>query len=204
MKRITAVYLRVSSSGQKTKSQKPDLLRWIKAQPPTTIIRKFSDQCTGKTMDRPGWNRVQKLIHANRVSQLVIWRLDRLGRTAAGLTKLFRVLQQHKCNLISLKDGLDLSTSSGRLVAHILASVAEYETEVISERIRAGQAASEKTWGGSAKGRLLKITPEQVKAIVRMKQAGERICTISKTTGVPRQSIYRILQRVSEGYLKVI
>jgi len=69
-----------------------------------------------------------------------------LGRTASGLTKLFDDLRIHKCNLISLKDNLDLSTASGRLNANIIASVASYETEVRGERVRAGQQAARGIW----------------------------------------------------------
>jgi len=205
-KKFTVVYMRVSSSSQSTRSQKPDLLRWIKAQSPEANIRKFQDKCTGKTMDRPAWNRIEQLISSNRVSQLVIWRLDRLGRTASGLTKLFEELQKHKCNLISLKDSLDLSTPAGRLMANVLASVAAYENEVRTERIVAGQQAAKAegiTWGGSKKGALHKHTKEQVRAICKMKERGEKVCVIAKTTGVNRQSIYRILKRVQEGSIKI-
>jgi len=204
--KMIAVYARVSSSSQSTRSQKPDLLRWIKAQGKDANIKKFIDKCSGKTMNRPKWNRIEQLIRANKVSQLVIWRLDRLGRTAAGLTKLFEELQKHKCNLISLKDNLDLSTSSGRLMAHILASVAVYENEVRTERVAAGQAvarAAGKTWGGSKKGALHKHTKEQVKQIVKMHRAGEKVGVISKTVGTHRQNVYRILRRVREGDIKV-
>jgi DNA invertase Pin-like site-specific DNA recombinase len=73
------------------------------------------------------------------IDTLVVWRLDRLGRTAKGLIGLFDDLVCWKVNLISLKDGLDLTTASGRLMANILAGLAAYETEVRAERIRAGQ-----------------------------------------------------------------
>lgn len=61
------------------------------------------------------------------VSTIVVWRLDRLGRTASGLTKLFDELRARKVNLVSLRDGLDLATPAGRLMANVFASVAQYE-----------------------------------------------------------------------------
>ena len=82
----------------------------------------------------------------------VVWRLDRLGRTAKGLTALFEELQRLGVGLVSLKEGLDLSTAAGCLMANVLASVAQFETELRSERILAGQAAARaqgKRWGGS-------------------------------------------------------
>ena len=75
-------------------------------------------------MDRPGLNRLLADVSAGKVARVVVWRLDRLGRTAKGLTALFEDLAARKVNLVSLKDGLDLKTAAGRLMANVLASVA--------------------------------------------------------------------------------
>jgi DNA invertase Pin-like site-specific DNA recombinase len=79
-------------------------------------------------MDRPGFRKLIKDMETNQMDTLVLWRLDKLGRTAKGLTSLFEDLVRWKVNLISLKDGLDLVTPAGRLMANILAGVAAYET----------------------------------------------------------------------------
>ena len=115
-------------------------------------------------MDRPGFRQLIRDMETGQVDTLVVWRLDRLGRTAKGLTSLFDDLIRWKVNLISLKDGLDLVTPSGRLMATILAGVAAYETEVRAERILAGQTAARMRgvhWGGSVRGRRIKVTVEQ-------------------------------------------
>jgi DNA invertase Pin-like site-specific DNA recombinase len=112
--KVKAIYLRVSGNGQDTKSQEPDLERWAKAQ--EGEVRWYRDKFTGKSMDRPGWNKLEADIKAGKVSAVVVWRLDRLGRTAAGLTALFVELQDRKVNLVSMKEGLDLSTPAGRLI----------------------------------------------------------------------------------------
>ena len=70
----------------------------------------------------------------------MVWRLDRLGRTTRGLCQLFDELAERKVDLVSMKDGFSLASPAGRLHARILASVAEYETEVRAERVAAGQA----------------------------------------------------------------
>jgi len=64
-------------------------------------------------------------IQSGKVAKVVVWRLDRLGRTAKGLTALFEELAQKKVNLMSLRDGIDLHTAAGRLMANVLASVAQ-------------------------------------------------------------------------------
>jgi DNA invertase Pin-like site-specific DNA recombinase len=108
MKHI-AMYVRVSKrNGQDVRSQLPDLERWANSQ--DQPVKWYRDQYTGRTMDRPGWNRLQQVLDAGEISAIAVWRLDRLGRTAKGLTTLFADLQARKINLVSLRDGLDLST----------------------------------------------------------------------------------------------
>jgi DNA invertase Pin-like site-specific DNA recombinase len=137
-------------------------------------------------------------VHRGEVCTLAVWRLDRLGRTAKGLTALFEDLQNAKVNLVSLKDGLDLSTPAGRLMANVLASVAMFETEIRAERVLAGQAdarAKGKTWGGSKPGRLVSVTAEQVETVRRLKGEGRPVTAIARAVHLSRPTIYRILDR---------
>lgn len=191
-----AIYARVSSRKQDTKSQEPDLKRWIDAFADAVGVKWYRDKATGKTMNRPGWKRLEADIDAGKVSTVVVWRLDRLGRTASGLTALFEKLARLKVNLVSVKDGIDLSTAAGRLIANVLASVAAYENEVRSERIVAGQEvarANGKRWGGSQKGRRLTVTSEQIAAILRMHGEGTSKAAIARATGLSRPTIYSVL-----------
>jgi len=129
-----------------------------------------------------------------------VWRIDRLGRTASGLTLLFEDLAGRKVNLVSLKDGIDLSTAAGRLLANLLASVAAFETEVRAERVLAGQAVARargRRWGGSKAGWFWKVTPDQLRAIREMKSAGKPISEIARVTALSRPTIYRILSQAA-------
>jgi len=188
-----AIYCRVSKrNGQDVRSQLPDLERWAATQ--DQPVRWYKDQFTGRTMDRPGWNRLQSAI--DEISTIAVWRLDRLGRTAKGLTALFADLQARKVNLVSLRDGLDLSTPAGRLMANVLASVAQFETEMRAERILAGQAAARaagKTWGGGKPGRRVRVTVEKEEAVHQLRAQGASISEISRIVGLSRPTIYRIL-----------
>jgi DNA invertase Pin-like site-specific DNA recombinase len=190
-----AVYLRVSSKNQDTKSQEPALKEWAAGQ--KAPVRWYRDKFTGKTIDRPGWQKLESELRAGKVMSIVVWRLDRLGRIAKGLTALFEDLQHRHVGLISLREGLDLSNPAGRLMAHVLASVAQYETEVRAERVRAGQAAARaagKSWGGSKPGRRVKVTPEQQAVIRHMKIAGEKVAVIARTVSLSRPTIYSVLE----------
>jgi DNA invertase Pin-like site-specific DNA recombinase len=189
-----AIYARVSGPAQDLRSQLPDLKRWAEAN--GREVKWFRDKASGKSMDRPGWKKLETAIGAGQVARVVCWRLDRLGRTARGLTALFEELQGRRVGLVSLREGMDLSTPAGRLMAHVLASVAQYETELRGERVRAGQAVARANgvrWGGSQKGRRCKVTPQQVQVIQQLKAASEPVATIARTVGLSRPTIYSVL-----------
>jgi DNA invertase Pin-like site-specific DNA recombinase len=195
MDKISAIYLRVSSRDQSHASQLPDLERWAEAHDGPVVT--FKDTFTGKSMNRPGMDRLIEELRAGRVERIVVWRLDRLGRTTKGLCQLFDELAERKVDLVSLKDCFSLASPAGRLHARILASVAEYETEVRAERVAAGQAVARrkgKTWGGSKKGWRWKITDEQQAAILEMHAAGKPIVQIARITGLSRPSVYRVVR----------
>jgi DNA invertase Pin-like site-specific DNA recombinase len=188
-----AIYVRVSSKSQDTRSQEADLKRWAEGQDGIVWYR---DKATGTKMERPGMDALMGDIEAGKVGKVVVWRLDRLGRTAAGLTKLFDDLTARKVGLFSMRESLDLETPAGRLMACVLASVSCYEGEIRRERQQAGIAAAKaagRTWGGSKPGRRLTITDEQVSVAKRLRREGFGISAISRAIGLTRPSIYRLL-----------
>lgn len=197
----TAIYLRVSNNnGQKFDSQLHELNQWLELHRPERISW-YKDKYTGKTMDRPGMEKLMQDLHAGKLKNIVCWRLDRLGRSAAGLTKLFEDLKRYKCNLISLKDNLDLSTPAGRLNANIIASVASYETEIRAERVKAGQAAAKargKKWGGSRKGVWKKKTVTKIKSVLALVGQGVSKAEISRVLGISIPTINSIISENEE------
>ena len=197
MNKHIAIYIRVSSKSQDQRSQISDLEKWASTQEGEIVW--YRDKFTGKTMDRPSWNKLVMAMESGNVSKVVCWRLDRLGRTAKGLTALFDDLISKKIGLFSLRDCLDLSTPAGRLMANVLASVAAYETEVRAERVLAGQAvarANGKTWGGSKVGRQITVSDEQKSQVLSMR--GEKIAKIARTVGLTRPTVYRLLRQEQE------
>ncbi len=206
-----AIYERVSSRGQKLDSQHHDLTTWATGQQASgQTIKWYSDKFTGKTLDRPGMTKLLADIRGGKVKAVVVWRLDRLGRTAKGLTALFDELVALKVNFVSLKDGIDLSTPAGRLIANVLASVASYETEVRAERIAAGKAAKQAkidaiiqaggtppvvNKGGRPKGIPNKVTPTVQTMILQMKAERKKVAMIARELNLSRQTVYEVLRR---------
>jgi DNA invertase Pin-like site-specific DNA recombinase len=196
MKKHIAVYVRVSSRKQNMRSQVPDLGRWAESQ--DQPVKFYRDTFTGKTMDRPQWNKLETAMREGQVSTIVVWRLDRLGRTCKGLVGLFEELRERKVNLISLREHIDLATPAGRMMAQVIAAVAEYETELRGERVAAGQAAARaagKRWGGSKPGIPKKVTAAHIKTIKILLKERTPIVNIAKAVHLSRRTIYRILEQ---------
>jgi DNA invertase Pin-like site-specific DNA recombinase len=134
---LTAIYVRVSTAGQNMDGQRAELERWAAGQ--AGPVQWYDDAATGRTMDRPGWRRLESDLRAGKVSRVAVWRLDRLGRSVSGVAALLDELRGRGVALVSLRDGIDLSTPAGAMIANVLASLAQWETEVRADRVRAGQ-----------------------------------------------------------------
>lgn len=189
-----AVYLRVSTTGQDTASQEPDLKTWVRLHGRRRSVLWYRDRFTGTTLNRPAMRELEEDIRAGRIDTLLVWRLDRLGRTAGQTITFLDELQEANVRFVSLRDGVDTSSASGRLLRTILAGFAEYEHEVISERIRAGVAkakAAGKKWGGKKPGNPYKLTSEKVKAMRELLRAGHKKAAIARQLGISRSTVYR-------------
>lgn len=187
----TAIYMRVSTKAQDTASQEADLARWQAVHNDFQCVV-YSDKATGKTMDRPGWNKLWEQVQEGNVERIVVWRLDRLGRTASGLTRLFDDLVLFKIGLVSMREGLDLETPAGRLMANVLASVAAYETEVRRERVLAGIAAARERGvkiGGWKRGKYRTIKPRKTRQIRDLHQQGMSMRGIAKMVEMAPSSV---------------
>jgi DNA invertase Pin-like site-specific DNA recombinase len=195
---MIAIYARVSSKQQDQKAQMNELRAWAKGQ--DAEVEFYSEKESGTTMDRPEWTRLWGDVLAGRVTKLVCWRIDRLGRTARGLLTLRDELIERKVGFLSLREGLDLETASGRLMWGIVSSFAQYETEVRAERQRLGIARLRaegrryhKTRSGRQVGECPKTTPEVREAIAEMRRTGKCVAEISRVTQLSRQTVYSVL-----------
>lgn len=194
--RQLAVYVRVSTSDQEHRSQIPDLERWLAAYADGAPVAWYRDKATGSKMERPEWRRLEEAIRRGDVARLVVWRLDRLGRTAAGLTALLEELVRLRVAFTSVREGIDLETPAGRMLGGILSSVAAYEREVLRERQAAGIAAAKaagKRWGGRRTGERWKVTPELERQAHQLRAQREPVAAIARALHLARGTVYAIL-----------
>lgn len=135
-----AIYARVSTSDQHAENQLIELRRYGAARG-WTIVAEYVDQGVSGSKDRrPALDQLVADVRRHRVQGVVCWRLDRLGRNMRHLILLLDEWQSRGIAFVTLGEGIDTSTPAGRLVAGVLASIAEFERARIQERIHAGLA----------------------------------------------------------------
>ena len=141
---------------------------------------------SGAKAKRPGLDNALKTLKPG--DQLVVWKLDRLGRSIRHLIDLTATLEEKGVGFRSLSDAIDTSTASGKLFFHITGAFAEFERNLISERTKAGMAAAKAR--GVKMGRPRKKTPEQEEAIAAFGSASldKSACEFGVTQQLPSGS----------------
>lgn len=176
-------YARVSTTAQDPSLQ-VDALRSAGCE------RVFIDRASGKLATRP------QLDCAIRAAQpgdtLVVWRLDRLGRSLPHLLQVVTDLEQRGVAFRSLTESIDTSSAAGRLVLHVFGALAQFERELLTERTAAGLAAARAR--GRKGGRPSVMTPRKLEVARRLVAEGDlSMAEIAATIGVGRSTLYRHL-----------
>jgi DNA invertase Pin-like site-specific DNA recombinase len=133
----------------------------------------------------------EALAYLREGDTLVVWKLDRLGRTVKGLVELVDALKSRGIQFRSLTDGIDTSTPAGRFFFHMMAALAEMERDLIRERTTAGLAAARAR--GRKGGRKPKLDEAKLDAARKLLTAGTPAVDVAKTLGVGRATLYRRL-----------
>ncbi len=176
-------YARVSTTDQDPSLQL-DALR------SAGCMKVFTDKASGALDSRPQLDRLLDQVRPG--DTVVVWRLDRLGRSLRHLISLVEDLKAKGVGLRSLTEQIDTTTPGGNLIFSIFGALAEFERSLIQERTLAGLAAARAR--GRKGGRPPVMTPLKIKKAREMYNAGE--CTveaIAETLGVSRKTIYRHL-----------
>jgi DNA invertase Pin-like site-specific DNA recombinase len=135
----TVIYGRVSTKTQDPSMQLTELREYAGRRGDLEIIGEFVDLgVSGSRDSRPQLNRVMTLARERKIDAVLVWKLDRWGRSLQHLVASLQELQLLKVQFISYRDGVDPSTASGRMFTHMLGVLAEYERELIRERTVAG------------------------------------------------------------------
>ncbi len=175
-------YARVSTDHQSLDQQHDALTA-------TGCERIFTDKLSGVREDRPGLAALLDYTRAGDI--VVVAALDRLGRSLSGVIRTVETLTEAGVLLRSLREGIDYSTPTGRMLAGIFAALAGYERELMHERAAAARAAARAR--GRHTGRPAKLTEAQGRQVRALRRDGESISELVGSYGVSRATIYRAL-----------
>jgi DNA invertase Pin-like site-specific DNA recombinase len=174
-------YARVSTTDQHLELQKDALLL-------AGCERIFTDTASGAKAQRLGLT--EALQHCRTGDTLVVWKLDRLGRSLPHLVQTVRDLVARGIGFKSLQESIDTNSSGGRLIFHIFASLAEFERDIIRERTNAGLAAARAR--GKKGGRPKGVDEKKQKAALALKQdPGRSVKDICAIVGISRNTYYK-------------
>jgi DNA invertase Pin-like site-specific DNA recombinase len=180
-------YARVSTQDQTLNLQK-DALKKI------GCIKIFTDTASGTKTERNGLE--EALEYVREGDTLVVWRLDRLGRSLKHLIETITELNNRKIGFKSIQENIDTTTSGGKLVFHIFGALAEFERDIIRERTQAGLTAARARGrlGGRPKAKALNTPKKITLAQSLYNDKNNTIDEICKTLNISRATLYRYIK----------
>jgi len=152
----------------------------------------FTDQASGAKDDRKGL--MDAVEFCRKGDSLVVWKLDRLGRSLKHLIETINLLHEKKVGFISVQESIDTTTSGGKLIFHVFGALAEFERELIRERTNAGLASARSR--GRMGGRPKAMTDKQLRiAQTMLKDPKTTVKDVCETLQVSKTTLYRYLNK---------
>lgn len=191
-----ALYARVSTTtGQQDPEMQLRELREYAKNRDFIILEEYVDRMSGSKDSRPSLNRLMADASQRKFDAVLVWKLDRFGRSLRHLVNAIAELEALGVAFISLRDNVDLTTPSGRLMFQIIGAMAEFERALIQERVKAGLR------NAKAKGQRLGRPPAVVdkNAILALRDSGASWRKIADELGIGVGTAHRISQRRSKN-----
>ena len=185
-----ALYLRVSTDRQTTDSQALELHDYC-ARRRWTNVREYSDTSSGAKFSRQGLDALMSDVRRHRIDAVVAYKLDRLGRSLPHLAQLIAEMTAHRVALVVPQQGIDTSASNpaAQLQLNILMAVAEFEREIIRERVNAGLRAAR------ARGKRLgrpSTLEEHLPRVRELRDRGMTISAVARELSLPYSSTHKL------------
>jgi len=188
MNKRVALYARVSTDKQTCENQLNEL-RSIVERMQYTIVDEFIDEgISGATSSRPALDALMKSATQRRFDMVMCWSIDRLGRSLQNLIEILNELQSLKVDLFFMQQGLDTSTSAGRMMFSIFGALAEFERNLIRERVIAGQQRAISQ--GVKMGRPTKMNDGMKNAVKLLRERGIGIKQIARELKIGIGTVY--------------
>ena len=191
MNKRVAIYARVSTDKQTCENQLNEL-RSIAERMQYIVVDEFIDEgISGVTSSRPSLDALMKSATQRRFDMVMCWSIDRLGRSLQNLIEILNELQSLKVDLFFMQQGMDTSTSAGRMMFSIFGALAEFERNLIRERVIAGQQRAISQ--GVKMGRPSKMNDGMKNAIKLLRERGIGIKQIARELKIGIGTVYSVI-----------
>jgi DNA invertase Pin-like site-specific DNA recombinase len=191
-----ALYARVSTldKGQDPETQLVQLRQYAQARN-FEVITEFIDYASGTSEDRTQYKLMMAAVKKRKIDVVLVWRYDRFARSTQALVNALKEFQSLGIDFISYQENIDTTTPTGELIFHVMASLAQFESSLISQRVKAGMARAK------AQGKHIARPPiakEFQAKIIELQQEGVSMNKISKTLGIAYGTVYNYRSTMSE------
>ena len=181
-----ALYIRISTGDQNTDLQQNELREYAEFRK-WEIVEIYSDTMSGAKDKRPALDRLMADARRGKFDVVVVWRFDRFARSTSHLLRALEEFQSLGIDFVSLKEAIDTSSATGKMIFTVLAAVAELERSTIRERVIAGQKAAKRR--GVRFGR--PTVDVDTGHVLKLRKDGLSWRAVAQATGVPKDTLIR-------------
>jgi DNA invertase Pin-like site-specific DNA recombinase len=191
-----ALYARVSTldKGQDPETQLVQLRGYAQARN-FEVITEFIDYASGTSEDRTQYKLMMAAAKKRKIDVVLVWRYDRFARSTQALVNALKEFQSLSIDFISYQENIDTTTPTGELIFHVMASLAQFESSLISQRVKAGMARAKAQGKHIARPPISKQMQEK---IIELQREGVSMNKISKTLGIAYGTVYNYRSKMSK------
>jgi DNA invertase Pin-like site-specific DNA recombinase len=197
-KKRAALYIRVSTAEQNTDSQESELKEYCERRGWSCVVYRDHGQ-SGAKNDRPALNELMADLRRRKIDVVVVWALDRLARSLKQLLAISEECKSLGVDLVSLKQSLDTTLPAGRLTFQILGAVAEFERELLRERVKAGMAQARRAGKNVGRPTKRKLLVSEVEKMKGLRSRGASIRHLATEFGTSQWMAARLTQMQQSG-----
>src|SRR5580704_5872903 len=195
-----AIYVRVSTAEQDTDMQETELRQYVESRGWECVVYRDKAQ-SGAKNDRPALNAMLSDLRRRKFDVVVVWALDRLARSLKQLLTIGEECRSLDVDLVSLRQNIDTTLPAGRLTFQILGAVAEFERELLRERVKAGMAQARRTGKHVGRPALRKFQPIEVERIRELRSQGTSVRKLAKNFETSQWMVARLTGRTNPNII---
>lgn len=185
-----ALYSRVSTSSQDTDAQDAELKGYAEVRG-WTVTKVYSDKASGTKQSRPALDELMAECRRRKVDVVLVWKFDRFARSLRHLVSALEEFKTLGVNFISATEGIDTTVPSGELVFQIFGAIAQFERELIVQRVKAGLSQARREGKVLGRPAIKRLSEEEINAIRAERAKGVTLRELSKKFGASMWSVYQ-------------